>query len=112
MRRKKFVFNQRTLQYEPLVKPVSFVLLRSFAVICAVVLTGMLFTAVVHQYFPSPGERALLQELEIARAENAALADEYGGLAEVVDHLHERSKQYGTSCSAYGARRRRCLYGG
>ena len=91
MRREKFVFNRRTLQYDRVVEPLSFTLLRSFGFVCAAALTGLLFMAMVHRYFPSPSERMLLQELEIARAENEALAAEYGDLAEIVSHLHERS---------------------
>lgn len=85
------MFNQRTLQYDRVVEPLSFTLLRSFGFVCAAALTGLLFMAVVHRYFPSPSERMLLQELEIARAENETLAAEYDNLAGVVSHLHERS---------------------
>lgn len=91
MRREKFVFNQRTLQYDRVVEPLSFTLLRFFGFLCAVVLTGLLLMAAVHQYLPSPTERALQQELEVARAENEALSTQYEELSDVVHHLHERS---------------------
>lgn len=91
MRREKFVFNQRTLQYDRIVEPLSFTLLRLFSFGCAAVLAGLLFTAAIHRYLPSPGERMVLQELEIARAQNEALAADYQELSEVVAHLHERS---------------------
>ncbi|WP_116127634.1 M23 family metallopeptidase [Lewinella sp. IMCC34183] len=91
MRREKFVFNQRTLQYDRIVEPLSFTLLRLFSFGCAAVLAGLLFTAAIHRYFPSPGERLLLQELEIARAQNKAMAEDYRELSDVVAHLHERS---------------------
>ncbi|MBB4079060.1 murein DD-endopeptidase MepM/ murein hydrolase activator NlpD [Lewinella aquimaris] len=91
MRREKFVFNPRTLKYDGLGRPLNFTLLKAFGFLCAAVLTGLVFTAVVHRYFPSPGERMLMQELEIAKAENEALATEYADLSEVVSHLHDRS---------------------
>ena len=91
MRREKFVFNQRTLQYDRVVEPLSYTLLRSFGLLCAVLLTALVVTAVMNRYFPSPQQQALLKELEIARAENAQLAAEYGELSEVVTHLHDRS---------------------
>ncbi len=91
MRREKFVFNPRTLQYERVIEPLSFTLLRSFGFFCAAVLIGLLFMAAVHRYFPSPSERLLLQELEIAKTENEALATRYDELSGVVSHLHDRS---------------------
>ena len=91
MRRTRFVFNQRTLQYERVVEPLSFTVLRVFGFVCAAALTGLLFMAVVHRYLPSPSERLLMQELEIARTENAALSQEFEELSSVVGHLHERS---------------------
>ena len=91
MRRERFVFNPRTLQYDRVVEPLSFTLLRTFGFLCATALTGLLFMAVVHRYLPSPSERLLMQELEIARTENAALAAQYEDLAGIVNHLHERS---------------------
>ena len=47
--------------------------------------------AAVHRYLPSPSERLLLQELDIARAENEALTQQFDELSEIVAHLHERS---------------------
>ena len=91
MRREKFVFNQRTLQYDRIVEPLSFTLLRLFSFGCAALLAGLLFTAAIHRYFPSPGERLLLQELEVARAQTEAMAADYNELSSVVAHLHERS---------------------
>lgn len=91
MRREKFVFNQRTLQYDRVVEPLSFTLLRFFGFFCAAVLAGFLLMAFVHRYFPSPSERLLMQELEIAMNETEALAQEYQELSEIVGHLHERS---------------------
>ena len=91
MRREKFVFNQRTLQYDRVVEPLSLTVLRFFSFLCAAVLAGLLFTALVHRYFPSPSERMLMQELEIAKTENENLSTQYDGLADIVGHLHERS---------------------
>ena len=91
MRREKFVFNQRTLQYDRVVEPLSLTVLRFFSFFCAAVLAGLLFTALVHRYFPSPSERMLMQELDIAKTENANLSTQYEDLAGIVSHLHERS---------------------
>ena len=91
MRREKFVFNQRTLRYDRVTEPLRFTLLRAFGFTCAALFTGLLFLAAVHRYFPSPSERALLQELEIARAENDILSHRVDELSGIVGHLHQRS---------------------
>jgi len=91
MRREKFVFNQRTLQYDRVVEPLSFTLLRSFGFLCAVAFAGLLIVAVAHRYFSASEDHALLQELNIAKAENEALAAQYDQLSQVVQQLHERS---------------------
>lgn len=91
MRRNKIVFNERTDRYEKVVEPLGLTLLRSFGIVCAIALAGTFFGAISHRYFPSPVERTLRQELEIARAENAALAAGYDELSGVVRHLHDRS---------------------
>ena len=91
MRREKFNFSPRILRYERGIRSLRFTLLRAFGFMCAALLTGLLFTAAVHHYLPSPSEQRLLQELEIARAENAALSQQFDELSGVVGHLHERS---------------------
>ena len=91
MRRERFVFNQRTLRYDRIVEPLRFTLFRAFGFTCAALLTGMLLLAALHRYLPSPSERSLRQELEIARAENAVLSHQLDELSGVVDHLHQRS---------------------
>ena len=91
MRREKFVFNQRTLRYERVVEPLRFTLLRAFGFTCVALFAGLLLSAAVHRYFPSPSEGSLQQELEIARAENAALTHQIDELSGIVGHLHQRS---------------------
>mgnify|MGYP000232882595 CR=1 FL=1 len=69
MRREKFVFNQHSLQYDRVVEPLGYTILR-IAVFCfAAALTAVAMMVVVHQYFPSPSERLLIQENEILRSQ-------------------------------------------
>lgn len=91
MRRERIVYNHRTLQYERVTEPLSYLFLRIFGFVCAALLTGVIFTMLVHYYLPSPTERQLMQELEIARTEAELLEREYDQLSEVVAHLHDRS---------------------
>ena len=90
MRREKFVFNQRTLQYDRVVEPLSYTLLRIFGFLCAAVLTAALMMVAVHRYFPSPSERLLMQENDILRGEIDALRSDYGQLSAVLQNIQDR----------------------
>lgn len=59
MRRERYVFNKQTLRYEKVVEPLSTTILRVFGFLCAAVLTAVVFTIFMHEYFPSPKEREL-----------------------------------------------------
>ena len=90
MRREKFVFNQQTLQYTRVVEPLSYTILR-IAVFCfAAGLTafGMMF--VVHQYFPSPSERLLIQENDILRSQIDNTNEDLLAMGEVLESIQSR----------------------
>ncbi|MEL7162872.1 MAG: M23 family peptidase, partial [Bacteroidota bacterium] len=72
MRREKFVFNQETLQYDRVVEPLKYTILRIGAFCCAIGLTALLMTLAVHRYLPSPSERLLMQENDILRSQIAS----------------------------------------
>ena len=90
MRREKFVFNQRTLQYDRVVEPLSYTLLRIFGFVCAACLTAVLMLLVVHRYFPSPSERLLMQENDVLRGEIDALRADFDQLSLVLGNVQER----------------------
>ncbi|MBP8238828.1 MAG: peptidoglycan DD-metalloendopeptidase family protein [Saprospiraceae bacterium] len=64
MRKEKFVYNTHTLRYEKVVEPWSAIILRIFGFVCAALVTGFIFTLVSHRFFPSPKEKALLNEIQ------------------------------------------------
>ncbi len=90
MRREKFVFNQRTLQYDRVVEPLSYTLLRIFGFVCAACLTAVLMLLVVHRYFPSPSERLLMQENDVLRGEIDAISADFDQLSLVLNNVQER----------------------
>lgn len=67
MRREKFVFNQSTLQYDRVVEPLRYTILRYSAFACGMLLIAGVFTVLIHRYFPSPSERMARQENKIMR---------------------------------------------
>ena len=65
MRREKFIFNQQTLQYDRVVEPLRYTILRIFGFFCAACATAVVMLLLVHRYFPSPSERMLMQENDV-----------------------------------------------
>ena len=90
MRREKFVFNQQTLQYDRVVEPLRYTILRGFAFCCAAMVTAFLMIVVIHAYFPSPGERLLSQENDILRAQIENTNGELTAMAGVLESIQER----------------------
>jgi hypothetical protein len=90
MRREKFVFNKQTLQYDRVVEPLRYTILRGFAFCGAAVFTAILMMMVVHAYFPSPGERLLSQENDILRSQIDNTNEELTAMADVLESIQDR----------------------
>ncbi|MEM9260986.1 MAG: M23 family metallopeptidase [Bacteroidota bacterium] len=90
MRREKFVFNQESLQYDRIVEPLRYTILRIAAFCCAVGLTALLMMFIVHRYLPSPSERLLMQENDILRGQIEGVGQELAELSSVLDNIQER----------------------
>ncbi|MTB49455.1 M23 family metallopeptidase [Lewinella sp. W8] len=90
MRREKFIFNQQTLQYDRVVEPLRYTILRIFGFFCAASVTAVVMLLLVHRYFPSPSERMLMQENDVLRAEIASIQGEFSELSAVLGNLQER----------------------
>ena len=90
MRREKFVFNQSTLQYDRMVEPLRYTILRIAAFGLAAVFTAFLLIAVAQTYFTSPKERMLIQENEILRNQIKSTTAELAELSSVLDNVQER----------------------
>ena len=90
MRREKFVFNQQSLQYDRVVEPLRYTILRGLAFCCAAALTGLLMVVLTHHYFPSPTEVLLAQENDILRDQIDESGREFEELSSVLANLQER----------------------
>lgn len=90
MRREKFTYNTQTLRYEKVVEPLNVTILRIFGFFCAAALTGFIFMVLAHRYFPSPNEKALMQEVKQLQVELADAGDQFEMLSGVLDKIKER----------------------
>ena len=92
MRREKFVFNQQTLQYDRVVEPLRYTILRGVAFCFAALLTAGVLMVVIHRFFPSPNEVMLANENDILRDQIAEMDDMYTELSAVVGNLQHRDR--------------------
>ena len=92
MRREKFVFNQQTLQYDRVVEPLRYTILRGVAFCFAALLTAGLLMVVIHRYFPSPNEVMLANENDILQDQVEEMSGMYDELVAVVENLQHRDR--------------------
>ncbi len=90
MRRERYVFNRQTLQYEKVVEPLRYTILRIFGFLCAAVFTGLIMLMFTHRYFPSPAEKLLIQENDLLRAEIDEAFQQVASVSKVVENLQKR----------------------
>ena len=90
MRRERFVFNQSTLQYDKVVEPLRYTVLRYAALLCGILLFAGGFTVVIHHYLPSPGEKMAKQENEIMRSQLVEMENELELYSSVLGNIQDR----------------------
>lgn len=90
MRRERYVFNRQSLQYETVVEPLRYTILRIFGFLCAAVFTGLIMLMFTHRYFPSPAEKLLIQENDLLRAEIEEAFQQVAEVSKVVENLQKR----------------------
>ncbi len=90
MRKEKFVYNTHSLRYEKVEESVGTKVIRVFGFVCAAIFTAFIFTLVMHRYFPSPKERALMREIAQMQAEYSHLMSDFEMLNQELDHLQEK----------------------
>lgn len=90
MKREKFVYNVHTLSYEKAEVSLQHKLLRVFGFLCAAAVSAFLFTLVMHNFFPSPKEKSLRQEIVLMETEYEKLTEEIKTLNNALGNLQER----------------------
>ena len=90
MRKEKFIYNTQTLRYEKVVEPLRTTLLRFLGIACAVFFFFFLFTLVLHKYFPSPNEKALMGEIKVLKGELNAVSQSYDEITAIMADVKER----------------------
>lgn len=90
MGKEKLVFNAHTLSYEKVKETVQQKISRIFGFISTVAVSAFLLTFVLHNFFPSPREKALQQEISILESEYERLLDDLKVMDKSLSDLRER----------------------
>jgi hypothetical protein len=93
MRKEKYVFNQKTLQYEKHKLTTKQIVYRVVSQICGVLMTGVLVYFLIAKFFPSPKEKSLNQELSILKYQFKNISSQYNVLAEGINELHTKDNE-------------------
>jgi len=90
MGKEKFIYNTHTLRYEKVEESKWQKFLRILGFICAAIFTGFICMLIAHRWFPSPNERALLEEIKYMEAQYGEVNEEVDKLRVVLDKVQER----------------------
>jgi len=90
MRNEKYIYNEKTLQYERFKLSRKEKTLKFFGGVSAVIFTGLLFSLLLSKYYPSPQQRAMASELEQMKFHFNSLNENFDKLATRLEQLHEK----------------------
>lgn len=90
MRKAKYVFNDKTLQYERHKLTYKQIAYRFISQFSAILVTGILFYFLIAKFIPSPKEKALAQELKNAQYQLQGLSQEYDKLVVGLNEIHKK----------------------
>jgi hypothetical protein len=90
MGKEKLVFNVQTLSYEKAKVTLRQKLVRVFGFLSAAVVTAFLLTFAMHNFFPSPREKVLQQEIAILESEYDKVLDDLKVMDKVLAELRDR----------------------
>jgi hypothetical protein len=90
MGKEKFIYNTQTLRYEKVEVTSRERIIRVFGFLCAVLVSGFLFTLLVWNFFPSPKEEALLRELDQMKNQVTHMNQALDDMGKVLTNVQER----------------------
>ncbi|MFM8449332.1 MAG: M23 family metallopeptidase [Haliscomenobacter sp.] len=89
-KKEKFVYNVHTLSYEKAEVTLKSKVLRVFGFLCTAAFSAFLFTLLMHNFFPSPKEKTLKQEIATMESEYEKLTEEIKVLNQALGNVQER----------------------
>lgn len=92
MRREKYFYNKQTLQYEKVKLTVKQKAGRIFGVASAVMVSGVLFGALLWRFFPSPQVQLKNDEISQLMAQNMEMQDLVAHMSSTLENIQERDR--------------------
>jgi len=92
MRKEKFIYNTSTLRYEKVDVSLKERILKAVGFLCAIVVSGFLFTLLVWKLFPSPQEKVLLSEIAAQNQQIQYYKENTELMSSALTTLYDRDK--------------------
>jgi len=92
MRKEKFIYNTSTLRYEKVEVSLKERILKAVGFLCAIIVSGFLFTLLVWKLFPSPQEKILLGEIDALKSRYEVLNEDFTNMSNALTTLYDRDK--------------------
>ena len=92
MRKEKFIYNTSTLRYEKVEVSLKERILKAVGFLCAILVSGFLFTLLVWKLFPSPQERVLLDEIQAQNNQIQFYKENTELMSSALTTLYDRDK--------------------
>ena len=86
----KYVYNPHTLRFEKVKVSLKQRLMQVFGFASASLVSALLLVYLIHEYFPSPKEKLLLNEIENMKVHYSGLTDQLDMLSKVLNNIQER----------------------
>jgi hypothetical protein len=90
MRRQKYYYNTHSLQFEKYKRSPKAIILRSFAIFSAIIVTAGMFYFIADTYFPSQKEKALMREIEQMKYQYLTVVDQVGIMTKDLQNIQKR----------------------
>lgn len=93
MKKHKYVYNPKTLQYEPYQLTTGDKVQRGLGLLSLIGFCSFAIFALAYYYFPTPKEQQLVQELEQANYHIENMSEDFSSIAEEVEHLQMKDAE-------------------
>ncbi len=93
MRKEKFTYNTQTLRYEKVVVPIKTKIFWTIGIVCAVLFTLTILTAVSRQFFPSEKEKALMEEIRTLNGHMETFKNDFQTVSAELQYLQQKDAE-------------------
>ncbi len=93
MKNAKYVFNEKTLQFEKHTSSRKQILIKFSGIGLAIIFTSVSLFLIGMKLFPSPNEKALYSEVELLKSEIKSMDRDFNKMSENLNAIHDKDNQ-------------------